>query len=304
MSDKSVFQTLSEVNLNDLLKIKGKGNDQIKYLSWADAWAELKSRYPDATYKVLKDQATGLPYFGNSTHGYIVMTEVTVKSDTLSMWLPVLDYNYNAMKDQPYIVKTKYKDIDVGVVSTFDVNKAIMRCLVKNIGMHGLGHYLYTDDEVPPQYGGMPAPAPKKEAPKKETPKKEAPKKKEAPNKENNKQVKKAPEESELTPLDVNDPNWENCMEYVEENKVLGFDTIMQNIRIAYKPTLNAIAAIKETVEQEDEHPNASGEHKDWEEIKEFVMSNKKAGADSIISTLREYYEIDSKTENMIKNLL
>jgi hypothetical protein len=302
MSDKkTVFETLAGVNLNDLIKIKGTGKDQIKYLSWADAWAELKRRYPDATYKVLKDQATGLPYFGNSNHGYIVMTEVTVNGDTLGMWLPVLDHSYNSMKDDPYEIKTKYKTFTVNPISTFDVNKAIMRCLVKNIGMHGLGHYLYTDDEVPPVYGGMPEPAPapvkketvKKEAKEKSTAKKEEPK---------SKQVKTAPAKEELPELDVNGEKWDNCVAYVKENKALGFQTILQNIRISYKPTLNAVAAIKEIVEQKEEVSADSHEH--WNKIEEFVKSNRSAGFDTIVDTLREFYEIDTKTENMIKNLL
>ena len=42
---KSVFETLSEINLND--KVEKKSN--LTYLSWAWAWAEVKKKYPDGS---------------------------------------------------------------------------------------------------------------------------------------------------------------------------------------------------------------------------------------------------------------
>ena len=37
----------------------------------------------------------------------------------------------------------------VDAASMFDVNKAIMRCLVKNLAMFGLGLYVYAGDDLP-----------------------------------------------------------------------------------------------------------------------------------------------------------
>lgn len=33
----------------------------------------------------------------------------------------------------------------------FDINTAIMRCLVKNIAMFGLGLYIYSGEDLPPE---------------------------------------------------------------------------------------------------------------------------------------------------------
>ena len=37
----------------------------------------------------------------------------------------------------------------VEAASMFDVNKAIMRCLVKNLAMFGLGLYVYAGEDLP-----------------------------------------------------------------------------------------------------------------------------------------------------------
>ena len=34
-------------------------------------------------------------------------------------------------------------------VSMFDINKAVMRCLVKNLAMFGLGLYIYAGEDLP-----------------------------------------------------------------------------------------------------------------------------------------------------------
>ena len=46
--EKSVFETLFEVNVNDHVEKK----NGLSYLSWPYAWAEVKKRFPDANYKV------------------------------------------------------------------------------------------------------------------------------------------------------------------------------------------------------------------------------------------------------------
>ena len=45
---------------------------------------------------------------------------------------------------------TKYNgEKSVEQASMFDVNKTIMRCLVKNIAMFGLGLYIYAGEDLP-----------------------------------------------------------------------------------------------------------------------------------------------------------
>ena len=48
MAEKSVFQTLYDIDVSD--KIKQKNG--LSYLSWASAWAEVKKAFPDASFKV------------------------------------------------------------------------------------------------------------------------------------------------------------------------------------------------------------------------------------------------------------
>ena len=55
------------------------------------------------------------------------------------MWLPVMDGANKAMKANPYTYDTKKaKGLKVDAATMFDINKTIMRCLVKNLAMFGL----------------------------------------------------------------------------------------------------------------------------------------------------------------------
>ena len=53
------------------------------------------------------------------------------------------------MKKEPYKYTTKYGEKTVEAATMFDVNKAIMRCLVKNLAMFGLGLYIYAGEDLP-----------------------------------------------------------------------------------------------------------------------------------------------------------
>ena len=142
---KSVFETLSAINVND--KVEKKSN--LTYLSWAWAWAEVKKQYPDASYEVLRDPQTDKPWFFDPALGYMTMTNVTIDGETLEMWLPVMDGANNAMMDAPYTFATRYGEKQVNKATMFDINKTIMRCLTKNLAMFGLGHYIYAGEDLP-----------------------------------------------------------------------------------------------------------------------------------------------------------
>lgn len=153
MSD---YQTLRAINVNQHIEKK----NGLTYLSWAWAWDQFKLAYPEATYKVIKDQ-DGLPYF--ETHaGVMVYTEVTAGGITHEMWLPIMDGANKAMKRESYTYKTKYGEKTCDSFDMFDVNKTIMRCLVKNLAMFGLAIYIYAGEDLPEED--------KVQAPKKVTP--------------------------------------------------------------------------------------------------------------------------------------
>lgn len=140
----SKFEELNSLNVND----KTEKKNGLTYLSWAWAWAEFKKVYPEATYEIVK-QENGLPYAYDENTGYMVYTRVTADGITHEMWLPVMDGANNAMKSQPYEKATKYKTVQVEPATMFDINKAIMRCLTKNLAMFGLGLYIYAGEDLP-----------------------------------------------------------------------------------------------------------------------------------------------------------
>jgi len=141
---KSVFKTLFNINVND--KTEDKKN--LTYLSWTFAWSEVKKRFKDATYTVWKD-SEGNPYTYNKTLGYMCYTTVCIEGETLEMWLPVMNGANKAMLSEKYTYTTRYGDKEVEAATMFDINKTIMRCLVKNLAMFGLGLYIYSGEDLP-----------------------------------------------------------------------------------------------------------------------------------------------------------
>ena len=137
------FETLNKINVND--KVEKKSG--LTYLSWAFAWAEVKKIYPDAFYVIKRFD--GLPYVFDPKTGYMVFTEVTIEGQTHEMWLPVMDGANKAMKDEAYKYTTKYGEKTCDAADMFDINKTIMRCLVKNLAMFGLGLYIYSGEDLP-----------------------------------------------------------------------------------------------------------------------------------------------------------
>lgn len=124
--EKNTFQKLSEVDVNDKKKKKGR----FDYLSWAFAVAELRKACPSATWEVLRFD--GLPYLKTET-GYFVEVAVTVDNITLSQLHPILDARNNPITKP----------------NSFNVNTSIQRCLVKAIALHGLGLYIYAGEDLP-----------------------------------------------------------------------------------------------------------------------------------------------------------
>ena len=126
----NVFKTLSEINVNGKTEKKGK----FTYLSWAFAWAELKKVSPTATSKVYHDENTNMPYFASKA-GVIVKVGITIDGLEHISYLPIMDFR-NA-------------SIPSDIINMMDVNKAIQRCTVKAIALHGLGLYIYAGEDLP-----------------------------------------------------------------------------------------------------------------------------------------------------------
>jgi hypothetical protein len=135
---QTTFEKLSAINVNKYVEKKSN----LTYLSWANAWSLTKSNCPDATYEI------GEMLVDNDL-GIMCYTSVTIDGETLTMWLPVMDSKNQAMKKVPYSYTTRYGEKQVAAATAFDINKTIMRCLVKNLAMFGLGIYLYSGDDLP-----------------------------------------------------------------------------------------------------------------------------------------------------------
>lgn len=147
--ENNVFETLSKINVNGMVDRKQTGGTTLTYLSWASAFQAAKENYPGLEYEVERNPETGMPYWYDPLTGYMVFTKATIGSQTHEMWLPVMDGTNHAMKAEPYQVQTKYKKYTVPAATMCDINKAIMRCLVKNLSMFGLGLYIYRGEDLP-----------------------------------------------------------------------------------------------------------------------------------------------------------
>ena len=146
---KSLFSELFVIDVNEHTEKKKSGNGrELTYLSWAWAYAEFVKRCPDMTYEI--KHWDGKPYLYDEDLGYMVETSVTAGGETKTMWLPVMDGANKAMKNKPYTYETKYNgQKTVEAATMFDSNTTIMRCLVKNLGMFGLGLYIYAGEDLP-----------------------------------------------------------------------------------------------------------------------------------------------------------
>ena len=126
---ENYFVTLNNINVNG--KTEKKNN--LTYLSWAWAWAEVKKLFPEATYTIYED-ANGLFYHTDGKTCW-VKTGVTVNGIEHIEYLPVMDH--------------KNQSIPLEKVTSFDVNKAIQRSLTKAVARHGLGLYIYAGEDLP-----------------------------------------------------------------------------------------------------------------------------------------------------------
>ena len=166
METKDLFRELVQVNVNDYVEQK----NGLNYLSWANAIQEICKRHNEQfEYEIEKFGENKLPYVYDDGVGFMVFTNITMFGQKREMWLPVMDNNNNAMLKEPYSYQVKkyeynpatgkkefmgnYDEKQVGKATMFDINKTIMRCLVKNLAMFGLGLYIYAGEDLPIELG-------------------------------------------------------------------------------------------------------------------------------------------------------
>ena len=153
------FDALYNMNLGDKVEKK----DNLSYLTWSEAWKAFREVYPSATFRVITNPDTKLPYFVDPNVGIMVFTEVTADDLTLTMFLPVMNSSNRAMKLEPYNYQVwdkqnrRYVERTCEAATMFDVNKSVMRCLVKNLALFGLGLKLYQGEDIPSDNSEDPA---------------------------------------------------------------------------------------------------------------------------------------------------
>ena len=142
---KSVFETLSAVEVSKHVEKIRMGGSSLSYVSWAWAWNFVKSIYPDTPTPVYtkypellfnKDgyQATGreVPYLTTPT-GTMVECTVTIEGKPYTESLYVMD-NKNRAVINPNMQQ---------------INKTQKRCLVKTLALAGLGLSIYAGEDLP-----------------------------------------------------------------------------------------------------------------------------------------------------------
>lgn len=122
MNDNN-FVKLASINVNDHVEKK----NGLSYLSWPFAVSELMKADPLANWTFHEPMN-----FGESM---MVSCTVTAFGKPITMHLPVMDHRNQAIKNP----------------DAFQVNKNMMRCLVKAIACHGLGLYIYAGEDLPEQ---------------------------------------------------------------------------------------------------------------------------------------------------------
>lgn len=120
------IKNLLATNVNDHTERK----NNLTYLSWAWAWAEVLKADPKATFKVeMFNDKCYMDINGTA----MVWVTVTMFDKPMTCQLPVMDY-----RNKPILNP-----------DSFAVNTAIMRCMTKAVSLHGLGLYIYAGEDLP-----------------------------------------------------------------------------------------------------------------------------------------------------------
>lgn len=121
MDKTNHFSELAAINVSDRIEKKSG----MSYLSWPFAVDQL----------MRADSSANWQFHDPVMYGETMMVSCTVTAfgKPITMHLPVMDHRNQAIKNP----------------DAFQVNKNMMRCLVKAIACHGLGLYIYAGEDLP-----------------------------------------------------------------------------------------------------------------------------------------------------------
>ena len=140
-------------------KVKKKNN--LSYISWAAAWAEIKKHHPDATYRdyeccdYMPREVERTKY---DADGNMIETERVYRNVPTRFWfddgntgwvkVSVTIGGIEHIENYP-IMDHKNQPIPADKITSTDANKAKMRALAKACAKHGLGLYIYEGEDIP-----------------------------------------------------------------------------------------------------------------------------------------------------------
>jgi hypothetical protein len=170
--------------------VEKRGN--LSYISWSTAWGAVKEHYPDVQRTVFETE-NGVNYFTDGMTAF-VKVGVTINNIEHIEYLPIMDIR-NA-------------SIRLDKITSFDTNKAIQRCTVKALALHGLALNIYNKEEFFDE--------PKAVAPKVAT----------------------------KVALVVGDENWTKVVNYVVDNIGLKSEDVFKNLSKKYELSDDVKSAI------------------------------------------------------------
>ena len=176
---QSVFKTLSSINLSS--KVEKRGN--LSYISWSTAWGAVKEHYPDIQRTVFETE-NGVNYFTDGMTAF-VKVGVTINNIEHIEYLPIMDIR-NA-------------SIRLDKITSFDTNKAIQRCTVKALALHGLALNIYNKEDFFDEPKAI------------------------------------APKSTAKVALEVGDENWGKVVNYVVDNIGLKSEDVFKNLSKKYE---------------------------------------------------------------------
>lgn len=133
-ANKSVFDTLYAIDAGKKIRQKGK----LSYVSWSDAWAEIKKIYPDATFKIypqVMDENGNERFWHDDGKTGWVEVGVTINNEEIREVLAIMDF--------------RNQSIPAENITSVEANKALKRCLTKACALHGLFLFIYSGEDIP-----------------------------------------------------------------------------------------------------------------------------------------------------------
>ena len=139
--NKNYFTELNKINCETSEKNK------LTYISWSDAWTEVKKIHSDANYTIYENDEW-FPFW-ESKFGIDCKVWVTINWIEHIVRLPVMDWANKSMKSNAYTYKTKYWEKTCEAATQFDINKTTQRAFAKAIAMHGIWLYVFRWEDLP-----------------------------------------------------------------------------------------------------------------------------------------------------------